>query len=287
MRTKRIQVGNCNVHVVDEGTGTPTLFLHGNPDSSEIWQDILPLLVPLGRCIAPDLPGFGRSDAPDDFDCSLDGMAAFVEGLVTALGVHEPLNLVVHDIGGPYGLAWAVRYPHKVRSMTIMNTVFFPDYRWHRMGRLWRMPVVGELVQALTTRRGFVRELRRGSRRLTDARIHRTYDLVTAATKRMVLRWYRATDPRNFAGWEERLLELAARVPTLVLWGEHDPYIPARYAERFGTTNVELFAGIGHWLPAEAPKEVADRLLRFLHGAAAAETGAPGLSAPAPTTAST
>jgi pimeloyl-ACP methyl ester carboxylesterase len=267
MRTKRIQVGSCNVHVVDEGTGTPTLFLHGNPDSSDIWEDILPALAPHGRCIAPDLPGFGRSDAPAEFDCSLDGMASFIDRLVTELGVTEPLNLVVHDIGGPYGLAWAVQYPHKVRSIVIMNTVFFPDYRWHRMGRLWRMPVVGELVQALTTRRGFVRELRRGSRRLTDAQINRTYDLVTAATKRMMLRWYRATDPRNFVLWEEGLLQLTARVPTLVLWGEHDPYIPARYAERFGTTNVERFAGVGHWLPAEAPKVVADRLLRFLHTA--------------------
>jgi pimeloyl-ACP methyl ester carboxylesterase len=266
MRTKRIQVGNCNVHVIDEGTGIPVLFLHGNPDSSEIWEDILPVLAPRSRCIAPDLPGFGHSDAPADFDCSLDGMAAFVDGLVTAMDVKEPLSLVVHDIGGPYGLAWAVKYPHKVRSIAIMNTVFFPDYRWHRMGRLWRMPVVGELVQALTTRRGFVRELRSGSRRLADARIHRAYDLVTAATKRMVLRWYRATDPRNFAGWDEKLLQLTAQVPTLVLWGEHDPYIPARYAERFGTANVERFTGAGHWLPAEAPKEVADRLLRFLHG---------------------
>lgn len=271
MRTQRIQVDGCNVHVVDQGVGPATLFLHGNPDSSEVWEDILPALVPHGRCIAPDLPGFGRSDSPADFDCSLEGMAAFVDGLVTALGVEGPLNLVVHDIGGPYGLAWAVRHPHKVRSLAIMNTVFFPDYRWHRMGRLWRMPVVGELVQALTNRRGFLRELRRGSRRLSDARIHRTYDLVTAGTKRMVLRWYRATDPRNFAGWDERLLQLTARVPTLVLWGEHDPYIPARYAERFGTRNVERFASVGHWLPAEAPAAVADRLLRFLHATAPAD----------------
>jgi pimeloyl-ACP methyl ester carboxylesterase len=283
MATKRIQVLGCNVNLVDEGAGTPTLFLHGNPDSSEVWEDILPALAPHGRCIAPDLPGFGRSGAPADFDCSLDGMAAFVDGLVDALGVDEPLNLVVHDIGGPYGLAWAVRHPRKVRRLVIMNTVFFPDYRWHRMGRLWRTPLVGELVQALTTRRGFLRELRRGSRRLGDARIHRTYDLVTAPMKRMVLRWYRATDPRNFAGWDDQLLQLTARVPTLVLWGEHDPYIQARYADRFGTTNVERFPSVGHWLPAEAPTEVADRLLRFLHDPAnIAADGERPQGAPAP-----
>lgn len=266
MVTKTIQVGRCDVHVLDEGSGTPTLFLHGNPDSSDIWAEVVPTLSTQVRCIAPDLPGFGLSTAPDDFDCSLDGMAAFVDQLVAALGIDEPLNLVVHDIGGPYGLAWAVRFPHKVRSIAIMNTVFFPDYRWHRMGRLWRMPVVGELVQALTTRRGFLRELRRGSRRLSDRHIHRTYDRVTPAMKRMVLRWYRAMDPRHFAGWENRLLDLTAQVPSIVLWAEHDPYIGREYAGRFGAATVERFAHSGHWLPAEAPLEVADRLGRFFRG---------------------
>ena len=263
MVTKTIRVGRCDVHVVDEGNGVPTLFLHGNPDSSEVWDGIVAALSPQVRCIAPDLPGFGHSTAPDDFDCSLEGMAAFVDQLVAALGIEEPLNLVVHDIGGPYGLAWAVLYPHKVRSLAIMNTVFFPDYRWHRLGRLWRLPLVGELVQALTTRRGFLRDLRRGSRHLPDPCIHRAYDRVTPAMKRMVLRWYRATDPRNFAGWDERLLALTARVPSIVLWGEHDPYIAGKYATRFGAATVERFADAGHWLPAEAPVEVAQRLGRF------------------------
>ena len=190
----------------DRGVGTPTLFLHGNPDSSEVWDGVIERLQHQVRCIAPDLPGFGRSTAPDDFDCSLDGMAHFVDELLQALGVEGPVNLVVHDIGGPYGLAWAVRHPQRVRRLVVMNTVFFTDYRWHRLGRIWRTPVLGEIAQALTTRRGFLHELRRGSRRLDDALIHRAYDLLTPVTRRMVLRWYREADPHKFAGWQERLL---------------------------------------------------------------------------------
>lgn len=182
------------------------------------------------RCIAPDLPGYGRSTAPDDIDYSLEGMAAFVDGLITALGIDEPLNLVVHDIGGPFGLAWAVKHPEKVRSVVIMNTVFASDYRWHLFGRLWRMPIVGELVQALTSRRGFTRELQRASRKLTREQIDRTYELVSPSVKRMMLRWYRTTDPRNFAGWEDELRQVLARVPSLVLWADHDPYIADRFA---------------------------------------------------------
>jgi pimeloyl-ACP methyl ester carboxylesterase len=264
-----VNVGQARVYVVDEGQGAPTLFLHGNPDSSDVWRGLIDRLAPHVRCLAPDLPGLGRSSAPAGFDCSLDGMAGFVDGLLGALGIDGPVNLVVHDVGGPYGLAWAVKHPGRVRSLVIMNTMFFSDYRWHRLGRLWRLPLVGELVQALTTRRGFVREMRRGSRRLGREHIHRAYDLVTPAMTRMVLRWYRANDPANYRGWEDRFVALTARVPSLVLWGVHDPYIGLAFSHRFGAAAVEHFPDCGHWLPAEAPDEVARRLLAFLHEEAA------------------
>lgn len=258
-----LSVGKCQIHLVDVGQGTPTLFLHGNPDSSEVWSGIIPGLSGQLRCIAPDLPGFGRSTAPADFDCSLEGMAAFVDQLVKTLGISEPLNLVVHDVGGPYGLAWAVRHPEKLKSVVIMNTVFSSDFRWHLFGRLWRTPLVGELVQALTNRQGFVRELQRASRKLTKAQMNRTYDLITPGMKRMVLRWYRAMDTKHFAGWEGPLRQLLAAKPSLVLWADHDPYIDNRFADSFGAATVEHFPESGHWLPAEEPVAVTERLQRF------------------------
>ncbi|MBW8823733.1 MAG: alpha/beta fold hydrolase [Xanthomonadales bacterium] len=258
-----LRIGRSSIHLVDEGTGRPTLFLHGNPDSSDVWGGIISRLSSNYRCIAPDLPGFGRSTAPMDFDYSLAGMATFIDNLVTTLGIEEPLNLVVHDIGGPFGLAWAVKHPGKVGSVVIMNTVFSSDYRWHLFGRLWRTPVIGEIVQALTSRNGFTRELLRASRKLTREQIHRTYGLITPSVKKMMLRWYRATDPRNFAGWEDELRRLLARKPSLVLWGDHDPYIAGRFATRFGPSMIEHFPDCGHWLPSEAPEAVAARLLDF------------------------
>lgn len=268
--------------------GPPVLLLHGIPDSSDLWQGVIPHLRGQYRCLAPDLPGFGRSTAPKDFDYSLDGMADFVDHLLGAIGVRTPVHLVVHDIGGPFGLAWAVRNPHKVLSVAIMNTVFQSDYRWHRFARLYRTPGVGELVQMLTTRGGFTRELLRASRHLSRSQIAHTYQLLTPSVKRQMLRWYRASDPQNFKGWEDALQVLLQTKPSLVLWGEHDPYIPARFAERFGARCVEHVADSGHWLPAEQPDLVGERLLHFYRESAsqaagrsapAANTGAePGLS---------
>jgi pimeloyl-ACP methyl ester carboxylesterase len=264
-----LHVCGAQINLIDQGSGTPMLFLHGNPDSSEIWSGLIPSLSRQHRCIAPDLPGFGHSSAPPDFDCSLEGLAAFVDEFVQAAGIAQPLHLVVHDLGGPYGLAWAAKHPHKVRSLVIMNTAFSSRFRWHLMGQLWRTPVIGELVQLLTNRVAFARAMRRGSRNLSAEQINRTYDRVTPAMKRMVLRLYRALDTDKFKGWEDRVQDLAARVPSLVLWGDHDPYVPVRFAAQFGAQQVVHFPDCGHWLPAEAPQEVLERLLPFLAKASA------------------
>jgi len=81
--------------------------------------------------------------------------------------------------------------------------------------------------------------------------------------KQMILRLYRATDSEVFVEWEDALLKLTARVPTLVLWGDHDPYIPKQLAERFGAQSVQHFPDCGHWLPAEASDEVSKQLRAF------------------------
>ncbi len=259
----QVDVQGVSVYVKDQGTGPPTLFLHGNPDSSDLWDGLIELLSPNYRCIAPDLPGFGRSAAPRDFDCSLDNMAHFVNGLVEALQIAEPLNLVVHDFGGPYGLAWAIRSHWKVRRLAAINTLFFSDYRWHRWARVWRTPILGEISMALMNRRLFTRALRRASPRLPKEGIRHAYAWLKPPMKRMVLRLYRATDPENFVRWEDHLRALTARVPALVLWGDQDPYIPKRYAECFGARKVVHFPAHGHWLPAEAPAQVAEQLHSF------------------------
>ncbi len=258
-----VTVDGAEIFVRDEGAGPPVLLLHGNPDSADLWDGVISRLSPTHRCMAPDLPGFGRSSIPEGFDVSLSAMAAFVDRLVAALGVSEPLGLVVHDFGGLYGLSWAVEHPRKVSHVAVTNSIFTSRLRWHFWARVWRTPILGEASMLAMNRWLFAFELRRGSRRLSRQHIERAWAFVNKRTKRMVLELYRATDPENFRGWEERLHELATRVPVKVLWGLKDPYLDASLAGTFGTEDVEFFEEVGHWLPAEAPAEVADRILGF------------------------
>jgi haloalkane dehalogenase len=60
-----VDVFGSKMHYIEDGSGDPILFLHGIPTSSYLWRNIIPYLAPLGRCIAVDLIGMGKSDKPD------------------------------------------------------------------------------------------------------------------------------------------------------------------------------------------------------------------------------
>lgn len=245
------------------GRGVPTLFLHGNPDSSDLWQPIIDRVQDQFDCYAADLPGYGRSQVPPQMDLSLDGMASFVDDLVTAASIPTPLNLVMHDFGGPFGLPWAIRHPDKVRRLIISNTVFTSDYSWHPTARLLRMPMLGELVTWATPRKAYINAVQQAGPRLDPAYVEHMYDGFHARAKRMALRLYRAVDPSSYAAWEDDLLRLTADVPALVIWGDRDPFAEARFADQFGAQEVIHLADVGHWVPREAPEEFAVALRRF------------------------
>lgn len=264
MNARTWLVQNASVYCVDEGAGAPTLFLHGNPDSSAMWSEVITRLRARLHCFAPDLPGYGRSAYIANFDTSLENMARWVDELVTQINVAEPLNLVMHDFGAHFGLAWAIRHPERVRRMVIFNTNFFSDYVWHPLARILRTPILGELGLALFNEAQYKKQLQNDAPNVPADYIHRVMEMYGADARKMTLRLYRASDSKKFIGWEDDLLTLTQRVPTLVLWGDRDPYVSPHWAERFGAQRVEHFATASHWLALEMPQAMADQLASFL-----------------------
>jgi haloalkane dehalogenase len=262
---RTVRVGSADINVTQWGYGPPLLMFHGNPDSGMMWAEVAERLASNFQCIAPDLPGFGHSEVPANYEPSLDGMEGFVEELHHVMGIDRPVDVIAHDFGGPFAFAWAVKHTDAVRRLVAINTLFFSDYRWHFWGRVWRTPFLGELSMALMNRLIFAQELNRGSGKwIKREHIKKTWALMTPRMKKEVLRLYRATNPEVFVGWEDQLLALIARKPTLVIWGDKDPYIPSRYAERFKAQEVVHLPKVGHWPPVEDPAECAERILRFL-----------------------
>jgi pimeloyl-ACP methyl ester carboxylesterase len=141
------------------------------------------------------------------------------------------------------------------------------DYRWHHYARVWRTPVLGEVVQATASRPGFRMLLGRENPRLTRDQIDRIYDASRSwATKRAVLKLYRATPADSLAGLAAVLRPLDR--PALVIWGTKDAYLPREQAERqrrtFPSAQIELLEGHGHWVMLEDPGRVASLVIPFL-----------------------
>jgi len=122
--SKYVQVKGSRIHYVESGQGDPILLLHGNPTSSFLWRNVIPHLTPLGRCIAPDLIGFGKSDKPDIAYRVFDH-ADYIAGFIAALELKR-LTLVLHDWGGFVGLSYAAAKPGNVRAIAAMEAVLKP-----------------------------------------------------------------------------------------------------------------------------------------------------------------
>ena len=261
-------VQGAQVYYNERGSGTPTIFLHGVPDSAEMWNPIIDRLQASYRCIAPDLPGLTtRSPAPVGYDFKLPSMAKWLDDFGTAIGIHEPVNLVFGDFGSQYALTFAITYPDRVRKLALAGSVgFSPDYQWHSTAKMWRTPILGDLSMIMLNEGMFANAMKSGAPLLTPQHWQEVYALsmASSAVKRNILKLYRAIDTKDYASWEPKLLEVTRRVPMIVLWGDRDPFIASSFGDRLGAREVHHYPNYGHWIAVEAPDEIAGKLALFL-----------------------
>jgi haloalkane dehalogenase len=119
-----IDVLGSNMHYIDQGNGDPILLLHGNPTSSYLWRNVIPLISPVGRVIAVDLIGMGKSDKPD-IPYQLEDHIRYVDAFIDELDL-ENIVLVLHDWGGGIGFDYAMRNQENVRGIVFMEAVVKP-----------------------------------------------------------------------------------------------------------------------------------------------------------------
>src|SRR5260370_24045383 len=101
MDSRNVGILGASMHYLEEGTGDPIVFLHGNPTSSHLWRNVIPRLSPQGRCLAVDLIGFGRSGKPD-IAYRLTDHARYLSAWFEALKLSR-VTLVLHDWGATLG----------------------------------------------------------------------------------------------------------------------------------------------------------------------------------------
>lgn len=241
------------------------VLLHGIPVTSTIWRHVAGPLARYGRVIAPDLLGLGPSPGPQA-PRGPDDYFRWLDAEVLA-GVEEPVTLVMHDVGGPVGLHWAVRRPERVARLVIMNSSVYPDATpW---GLLLRVPGLVPGIFALTMTRPLFRWQMRAFFRLADEALICEYEAVYTRREQ------RRTVARMVAAWSPALADVAAGLrtlgrPALLLWGLRDRYIfPWRpHGERFlrdlPHARVVHLPDAGHFLQVERPSEVVRHIGAFV-----------------------
>jgi pimeloyl-ACP methyl ester carboxylesterase len=268
VRERPFEAGGIRTVLAESGPGDASeaiVYVHGNPGAALDWHDLMGRTGDFARSIAFDMPGFGRAEKPRDLAVPVEGFATFLDAALRELGV-ERAHLVLHDFGGPWGLAWAATHQDAWASVVLIDTGVLLGFEVHRAGRLWGTPVVGELVMLATTRRAWRKAF--ADTGVPAQMVERMYDHYDRPTRRLVLRLYRNRT-------DDALLQSVADLfrpldkPALVVWGAKDPFVPVRHAEQqkeiaFPSAEVVLLPESGHWPMADDPEGVAAAVVPFL-----------------------
>jgi 2-hydroxymuconate-semialdehyde hydrolase len=253
-RRSRLEAGE--MAYLDEGSGPPVLLLHGFPSSSHLWRDLVPVLAPRFRAIAPDLLGYGLSSKPEEPSAlTITAQTAALRDLLSSLDVEEAA-VIGHDIGG--GVAQLLAFEGVARTLVLIDSISLDSW-----------PIEAVKMIAGANEDDVTEEFAADVARLA-------FDVGMAHRERLagedleeylrpwredplaLVRAARAIDGEGLTGTDDRLRSLGNRV--LIVWGEDDPYQPAEWAERLGElipgSTVALLPGCGHFVTEDAPESV-------------------------------
>jgi haloalkane dehalogenase len=256
---------------IDEGKGPPVVFLHGEPTWSFLWRKVIPVVRDAGyRCIAPDLPGFGRSDKPIDVEWyTYDRHTASVAALFAELKLQDA-TIVVHDWGGPIGLRVAVEQPQRIGRMVVLDSGMFTGHQ--KMTESWM--AFRELAQRSEDLPvSFL--IRAGCRMAPPANVIAAYDApfpnpASKAGARAFPLILPTTPQMDGAATGQRVLAALGSDPRpkLIIWGESDAILPLeagwRFARAIGAEVDHVIKGVGHYLQEDAGHQVGRMIVRWL-----------------------
>jgi pimeloyl-ACP methyl ester carboxylesterase len=261
--------GGLQLHYREVGSGPPVLMLHGWPTSSYLWRNILPEVGKHRRAIALDLPGFGRSDKPLDASYSFRYHERVLDGFLAALGI-DTLGLVVHDLGGPIGLWWAVHHADRIDKLGLLNTIVYPPFSAAVMAFVGACRVPG-LSHLISSQWGLkvAMQIGVGDRsRLSDEAVRAVQEpFESRAARRALCKAGYGLHPRGFNEIVERLPSL--RMPIRAIYGQKDRILPEvgptmeRIARELPQTELTVLPDCGHFCQEERPEEIGQMLDSF------------------------
>lgn len=254
------------VHYRVEGEGSPLLLIHGAFSSLHTFDKWATILSRSHQVIRLDLPGFGLSDSMTGHDYSIKAFVNFLIKFMDQLGIKK-CDLVGSSFGG--WLAWemALRKSTKVNKLVLVASAgFMEEHRVPLPFKVARTPVLGKVMKYAIKKsvlRKFLTQVFVDQKQVTDELVDRYYDLIRREGNPEA---FHSIANGKFKSRTNKLKNI--KVPTLIIWGEEDAWLPIESAYWFqvGIPNSKLiiYEGVGHLPMEEVPVETARDLKRFL-----------------------
>lgn len=279
-----VDVQGLMLHYLDEGASDaePLVMLHGNPSWSFYYRKLVKALAADYRCIVPDHIGMGLSTKPaeEEYEFSLDRRVDDLAFLLEELNVHEQITLVLHDWGGMIGMAYATRFPERIKRLVILNTAAFhlpkgKSVPWQL--KISRLPVVNAILnQGLNA-------FARGAVKYCMTRKRMTSDVAKAYlapydswNNRLAVRRFVEDIPLKpgDVGYDtidkvDRNLAQFRQLPMLICWGlkdfVFDHHFLNEWIRRFPDAKVNQFEDAGHYILEDADEDVIPLIRNFLN----------------------
>jgi haloalkane dehalogenase len=277
-QTLHVSRGPYELHAeLTPGSGAPVVLMHGFPDSTHLYDRLVPYLAGRRPVVRFDFLGWGRSDKPAGYPYTATNQAGDLAAVVGALDERlgaGPLVLVAHDASGPPAIDWALAHPGRVQTLVLLNTYYHwtPALRRPPAIALYSTPVVRVATRALVRRRPdldrrlytwqvgqFIQDP--GERHLLVPQLYEQFRPARPAFWRLnddllgavLARRRRIGDMRRFGP------------PVRVVFGARDRYLNPRVARNFAAmfphSELHLIDGAGHYVQVDQPQQVADLIM--------------------------
>jgi pimeloyl-ACP methyl ester carboxylesterase len=274
-RGRLITLFGTQISVVEAGRGPAVVLVHGLAGSNHNWDPVIPQLAERFRVVAVDLPGHGNSEKPRG-DHSLGAYATVLRDLLEVLG-YRRATVVGHSLGGGIAMQFAYQFPDRCERLVLVASgglgreVTLLLRAATLPGSEWVLPVIanhwlrdavswiGRRLSWLPVRPSpALREVGRAYSSLADAGARGAF--VGELRSVMDLRGQRISAMNR--------IHLAAYVPTLIVWGARDPFIPVAHAveasRRIPNGRIEIFERSGHFPMVEEPQRFAKVVTEFI-----------------------
>jgi haloalkane dehalogenase len=274
---KYLPVLGTRMAYVDVGAGDPIVFLHGNPTPSYLWRNIIPRLLPFGRCLAPDYVGMGNSGAAPDGCYRFIDHQRYLDAWFETLGLGHNVTLVVHDWGSALGFSWAHRHPERIRAIIYMEAIVRPFLSWDEWPdatrpffQAQRSPRSEELILEKNLFIEYLLPLRHIAPDVLD--VYRRQYRTPGPSRMPMLAWTRdlpiAGEPADVVEIVDSYARWLSKSPIPKLFIDAEPagfLIGAQREFCRGWPNQQVVTVKGsHFLPEDTPEEVGQASARFL-----------------------